>query len=53
MHSDALSNMFNSYASKFLFIPVIEAKAKAPRARGHSGHEAPFMTLSLLLTPPL
>ena len=40
------------YASKFLFISVLEAEA--PRARGHSGHEAPPMTHSLFTdTTPL
>ena len=32
-------------------ISVLEAEAS--RARGHSGHEAPPMTHSLVLTPPL
>ena len=38
-------------AKKIVFISVLEAKAS--RARGHSGHEAPPMTHSLVLTPPL
>ena len=38
-------------AGHVVIISVIEAKAS--RARGHSGHEAPPMTYSLVLTPPL
>ena len=38
-------------AGQVVIISVIEAKAS--RARGHSGHEAPPMTHSLVLTPPL
>ena len=37
---DALLNMQGKF-----FISVLEAKAS--RARGHSGHEAPLMTLTL------
>ena len=38
-------------AGQVVIISVLEAKAS--RARGHSGHEAPPMTHSLVLTPPL
>ena len=39
----------DQYAGQVVFISVLEAKAS--RAIGHSGHEAPPMTHSLVLTP--
>ena len=41
----------SEYAGQVVIISVLEAKAS--RARGHSGHEAPPMTHSLVLTPTL
>ena len=46
-----LRNASELNAGQVVIISVIEAKAS--RARGHSGHEAPPMTHSLVLTPPL
>ena len=50
LHTYGLNVDFQ-YAGQVVIISVIEAKAS--RARGHSGHEAPPMTHSLVLTPPL